>query len=411
MVDAKPSPPYALTPNLTGWINVADPNKFERPAIELTTRCWCSRWRRTRFLFLQCGFATGWIYGENPNPGINTRRTYRFPDFTGSLFNPFRNYAPVRYYGVSRLPESRSLKIARRAGRLSRRNTRICICSFPTLDTRIPTLAQSITAKAANPYDKANVIENYLRTRYSYTLELTGKPGADPLAQFLFVTNAGHCEYFASAMAIMLRTLGIPSREVNGFLPGEYNDLAGDYIVRASDAHSWVEAYFPGSGWITFDPTPAVERFRIRPFFAPESIPRLDAAHLERMGDQLRFRAPSADGAETSSQNPRTSPNPSATGSVAEMRGKRKLKSASPAEAPFRSRCPVALVFLLVVLRFDLLRIPIRRVLSLACRFARPSRRLRIPNWHPACTRRCCGPRKARLRAKTSQTPLNLRPR
>jgi transglutaminase-like putative cysteine protease len=57
-------------------------------------------------------------------------------------------------------------------------------------------------------------------------------------------------------MAIMLRTLGIPSREVNGFLPGEYNDVAGDYIVRASDAHSWVEAYFPGSGWVTFDPTP-----------------------------------------------------------------------------------------------------------------------------------------------------------
>ena len=55
----------------------------------------------------------------------------------------------------------------------------------------------------------------------------------------------------------MLRTLGIPSREVNGFLPGEYNDLAGDYIVRASDAHSWVEVYFPGDGWVTFDPTPA----------------------------------------------------------------------------------------------------------------------------------------------------------
>jgi hypothetical protein len=58
-------------------------------------------------------------------------------------------------------------------------------------------------------------------------------------------------------MAIMLRTLGIPSREVNGFLPGEYNDLGGDYIVRASDAHSWVEVYFPGLGWQVFDPTPA----------------------------------------------------------------------------------------------------------------------------------------------------------
>jgi len=74
------------------------------------------------------------------------------------------------------------------------------------------------------------------------------------LPQFLFVTKAGHCEYFASAMAVMLRTLGIPSREVNGFLPGEFNDVAGDYIVRGSDAHSWVEAYFSGSGWINVRP-------------------------------------------------------------------------------------------------------------------------------------------------------------
>src|SRR5260370_29257597 len=58
-------------------------------------------------------------------------------------------------------------------------------------------------------------------------------------------------------MTIMLRTQGIPSREVNGFLPGEYNDLGGDYIVRASDANSWVEVYFPGLDWQTFDPTPA----------------------------------------------------------------------------------------------------------------------------------------------------------
>ena len=103
-----------------------------------------------------------------------------------------------------------------------------------------------MAAKARTPYDKAIAIENFLRSRFTYTLELSGKPGDDPLAHFLFETHAGHCEYFASAMTIMLRTLGIPAREVNGFLPGEFNDLAGDYIVRASDAHSWVEAYFPG---------------------------------------------------------------------------------------------------------------------------------------------------------------------
>src|SRR2546423_5090616 len=127
----------------------------------------------------------------------------------------------------------------------------------PGLDPRIQEFAREITRKATTPFDKAVAIENHLRSRFAYTLNLTGKPGGDPLAHFLFQTRAGHCEYFASAMIIMLRTLGIPSREVNGFLRGEYNDLAGDYIVRASDAHSWVEVYFPGTGWVAFDPTPA----------------------------------------------------------------------------------------------------------------------------------------------------------
>src|SRR5205823_11603121 len=81
-------------------------------------------------------------------------------------------------------------------------------------------------------------------------------PPKDPVANFLFERKAGHCEYFASSMVVMLRTLGIPSRIVNGFRGGEYNDVTGSYIVRAKDAHSWVEAYFPEYGWYTFDPTP-----------------------------------------------------------------------------------------------------------------------------------------------------------
>jgi hypothetical protein len=77
------------------------------------------------------------------------------------------------------------------------------------------------------------------------------------LANFLFERKQGHCEYFASSMAVMLRTLGIPSRIVNGFRTGEFNDLTGQYVIRARNAHSWVEAYFPGTGWVSFDPTPA----------------------------------------------------------------------------------------------------------------------------------------------------------
>ena len=127
----------------------------------------------------------------------------------------------------------------------------------PSVDPRIPQLAAQVAGKASNNFDKAAVIEQYLKTRYGYTLQLPGTPEKDPLANFLFVRKQGHCEYFASAMAVMLRTLGIPSRVVNGFRGDEFNDLTGNYVVRAKDAHSWVEVYFPGYGWQTFDPTPA----------------------------------------------------------------------------------------------------------------------------------------------------------
>jgi protein-glutamine gamma-glutamyltransferase len=128
---------------------------------------------------------------------------------------------------------------------------------LPDLDPRIPRLAQEITRAADNNYDKAVALEQYLRTNFRYTLQLPPAVPRDPLANFLFDRKQGHCEYFASAMAVMLRTLRIPSRVVNGFRTGEFNDVTSQYVVRARNAHSWVEAYFPGYGWISFDPTPA----------------------------------------------------------------------------------------------------------------------------------------------------------
>jgi protein-glutamine gamma-glutamyltransferase len=184
------------------------------------------------------------------------RRSYVSVDSTGSIYNPFHNYSQIRYEGISILPVARPAQ-ARSAGTDYPDEIRQTYLQLPShLDPRISELARRVTASAGNPYDQSIAMENYLRTSFTYSLNVTGKPGQDPLAHFLFETKTGFCEYFATAMTVMLRTLGIPSREVNGFLPGEYNDVGGDYIVRASDAHSWVEAYFPGSGWVTFDPTP-----------------------------------------------------------------------------------------------------------------------------------------------------------
>jgi transglutaminase-like putative cysteine protease len=248
-----------LQPDSSGWIYVADPEqRQDGPAIGLNYEIFLQPiatdtvFAPSNAISVQGNFA-----GENLNAGWMSRRSYLSRDSSGSLYNPFRNYSPVRYVGFSRLP---AINVARLRGASEQYPERLSAqyLQLPALDPRIAELAKSLTAKAQTPYDKAVVIENHLRSRYTYTLNLTGKPGDDPLAHFLFETRAGHCEYFASAMTVMMRTLGIPSREVNGFLPGEFNDLGGDYIVRASDAHSWVEVYFPGEGWVTFDPTPAV---------------------------------------------------------------------------------------------------------------------------------------------------------
>jgi transglutaminase-like putative cysteine protease len=127
---------------------------------------------------------------------------------------------------------------------------------LPPTDPRIETLARSIVEPQMGVLSEARAIEKYLRTTYGYTLDLPATEPRDPLANFLFERRKGHCEYFASAMAIMLRTIGIPSRVVTGFGPGVYNPVSGWQIIRASDAHSWVEAYLPLHGWTTFDPTP-----------------------------------------------------------------------------------------------------------------------------------------------------------
>jgi transglutaminase-like putative cysteine protease len=123
-------------------------------------------------------------------------------------------------------------------------------------DPRIAELAQRITARGRSTIEKATLVEGYLKQNYQYTLNLTWTPGPQPVSTFLFSAKVGHCEYFASAMAILLRSAGVPTRIVNGFLMGEYNPVGGDYIVRQSDAHSWVEVYVPGRGWLEFDPTP-----------------------------------------------------------------------------------------------------------------------------------------------------------
>lgn len=126
------------------------------------------------------------------------------------------------------------------------------------ISPRVRALAQQLTATANAPteYDKAAALRDYLLTiPYDY-YPPPQAPGTETVDNFLFVDRRGVCEQFATALAVMLRTIGIPARLVAGYGAGQYNSLSGYYTVRASDAHAWVEAYFPGFGWVPFDPTP-----------------------------------------------------------------------------------------------------------------------------------------------------------
>lgn len=125
------------------------------------------------------------------------------------------------------------------------------------LPPRIRELALAWTEGATTPTERARAIEKHLREDYKYDTDTSSTRASAPLDDFLFESKRGHCTFFSSAMAIMLRTVGIPTRTVNGYLGATYNKYGGFYVVRQGEAHSWVEVYIDKEGWTTFDPTPA----------------------------------------------------------------------------------------------------------------------------------------------------------
>ncbi len=127
---------------------------------------------------------------------------------------------------------------------------------LPVLPARVIDLAKKLAEGTHTRFQIARAVEKYLQTKLRYTLDLHRDDRYEPIEDFLFVQKAGHCEYFASSMALMLRSLGIPTRMVSGFLNGEWNEYGKYLAVRQSDAHAWVEVWLGQAGWVTFDPTP-----------------------------------------------------------------------------------------------------------------------------------------------------------
>lgn len=127
-----------------------------------------------------------------------------------------------------------------------------------SLPARVRSLAARVTSGARTPYDKTLQVQSYLRLNHPYRLDVPRPPaGADAVDYFLFEAPGGFCTYFASAMAVMLRAEGVPARVVTGYAMGDYDAEREAYRVPASAAHAWVQVYFPGYGWVDFEPTPA----------------------------------------------------------------------------------------------------------------------------------------------------------
>jgi transglutaminase-like putative cysteine protease len=155
---------------------------------------------------------------------------------------------------------------------------------------RVFDLAEEITGRLSNPYEKAKAIETHLRAKYPYDLAVPSPPGNRDVADyFLFELQRGYCDYYATAMVVLARASGLPARFVSGYAPGVYDAPHARYVIREKDAHSWAEVYFSEIGWVEFEPTaslPEIERDESRAFASENPANDESAARL-----LTRFRA------------------------------------------------------------------------------------------------------------------------
>jgi transglutaminase-like putative cysteine protease len=166
---------------------------------------------------------------------------------------------------------------------------------------RIGERATTIAGDADTPYDAVSEIKRWLESNKGYSLDIS-RPGGDIVDGFLFSMSEGYCVYFATTMAVMLRTLGVPARFVTGYTTGQQID-SGEWLVRGLNSHAWVEVYFPDIGWMAFDPTPAASREQAR-----ES--ELDRARRENEGN---VDIPESRPTPTPTPSPTPTPEPTPT--------------------------------------------------------------------------------------------------
>jgi len=191
------------------------------------------------------------LFGEHPVLDVQPRSAFRYMrSVTGDLVH-FGTETPVyTVTSAASRPRDQLMRIpGEDPGYFD------SYLQLPELTPRTRRLADSLAALGGDRLDRAHRVEAYLH-RFAYTLDLPRNRRQATLDYFLFERRAGHCEYFSTAMAVLLRAQGIPARNVTGFLGGEWNEGANYLLVTGNDAHSWVEVWFPEAGWVPFEPTP-----------------------------------------------------------------------------------------------------------------------------------------------------------
>ena len=200
-------------------------------------------------------------------------------DAMGGLYLPFPPSSRIRYSVISQNP--RLIQDERTASTLVYPDSiRSQYLQIPVGSEQVADLAFRVTQQATTPFGQTLAIQQHLLENYRYSLENNTATLSHPLEEFLFTRKTGYCEHYATAMVVMLRTVGIPARLVTGFLATEWNEYGGYFTVRQRDAHAWVEVYFPDSGWIVMDPTPTINTIA--------SANRWESAR--RLGESVRLQ-------------------------------------------------------------------------------------------------------------------------
>ena len=238
-------------------------------------------------------FLSTWLPTQAPISRIDAAGDWRYDSSTMDFmaFDEGLNAQGLAYSMTAVVPELDPLELddASSATELAGSQLTELPPGFPSA---IRSLATRLTAEAPTRFQKAVALQSFFRTEGVYELERPQGSGSDTLEGFLLNESnqdeylTGYCEQFAAAMAVMARSIGIPARVAIGFLTPTETDLDGTYVYRAHDLHAWPELYFPGAGWVRFEPTPP-DRAPTTPGYTQHEFPR---RVRDRPSEQRRLR-------------------------------------------------------------------------------------------------------------------------